>query len=79
MESVQRMQRTYISYSDFALRPIQYPRSYYLLGKIYEKKGDSKLAIENYQKLLDLWKDANPDIPELIDTKNRLAKLKGVL
>ena len=79
LESVQRMQRTYISYSDFALRPIQYPRSYYLLGKIYEKKGDSKLAIENYQKLLDLWKDANPDIPELIDTKNRLAKLKGVL
>jgi serine/threonine protein kinase/tetratricopeptide (TPR) repeat protein len=79
LESVQKMQRTYIGYYNFMERPIQYPKSFYLLGKIYEKKGDSKLAIENYQKLLDLWKDADPDIPELVDAKERITKLKGVL
>jgi serine/threonine protein kinase/tetratricopeptide (TPR) repeat protein len=64
---------------DFPLRPLHYPKSFNLLGKIYEKKGNTKIAIENYEKFLDLWKDADPDIPELIDAKERLAKLKGVL
>jgi len=47
-----------------------------LLGKIYEKKGDTQLAIQNYEKFLDLWKDADEDLPDLIDAKKRLAKLK---
>jgi len=53
-----------------------YPASFYLLGKIYEKKGDNQLAIQNYEKLLDLWKDADKDLPDLVDAKKRLAKLK---
>jgi len=36
------------------------------------------VAIENYEKFLDLWKAADKDLPELIDAKPRLAKLKGV-
>jgi len=47
-----------------------------LLGKIYAKKGDTQLAIQNYEKFLDLWKDADEDLPDLIDAKKRLAKLK---
>ena len=50
--------------------------SFLLLGKIYEKKGDTQLAIENYEKLLDLWKDADEDLPDLIEAKTRLAKLQ---
>ncbi|NIP26045.1 MAG: hypothetical protein GWN67_07155, partial [Phycisphaerae bacterium] len=50
----------------------------YLLGKIYEKKGDNQLAIQNYEKFLDLWKDADPDLPDLIDAKKRLTRLKSV-
>lgn len=53
-----------------------YPKSFSLLGKIYEKKGDTKLAIENYKKLLALWKRADPDLPDLIEAKARLAKLR---
>jgi len=52
-----------------------YPHSFLLLGKIYEKKGDTQLAIENYEKFLDLWKDADKDLPDLIDAKERLARL----
>ena len=55
-----------------------YPKSFYLLGKIYEKKGDKQLAIENTEKFLDLWKNADPDLPDLIDAKERLARLKGM-
>ena len=56
-----------------------YPLGFHLLGKIYEKKGDKQRAIENTEKFLDLWKGADKDLPDLIDAKERLARLKGVL
>ncbi len=52
-----------------------YPKTFYLLGKIYEKKGDINLAVENYEKLLDIWIDADKDLPYLLDAKKRLARL----
>ena len=58
-------------------RAVFYPKSIYLLGKINEKSGDRKAAIANYEKLLDMWKEADKDLPELIDAKERLAKLMG--
>jgi len=54
-----------------------YARSFYKLGKIHEQRGDGELAIENYEKFLKLWKDADPGLPEVEDAKKRLAQLKG--
>jgi tetratricopeptide (TPR) repeat protein len=54
-----------------------YARSFYWLGKIHEQLGDKKEAIENYQKFLGIWKDADPGLPEVEDAKKRLAELKG--
>jgi len=59
-------------------RATYYPKSYYLLGKIYQAKGDYAAAMEHYQKLLTLWKDADPDLPVLIETKRRLQELKAL-
>jgi serine/threonine protein kinase/Tfp pilus assembly protein PilF len=52
------------------------PRYYYRLGKLYEEKGWMGKAIENYERFLDLWKDADPGIAELEDARERLAGLK---
>ena len=61
-----------------ALGTNEYVGSLYLLGKIYEKKGERKLAIENYEKFLSIWKNADKDLPDYVEAKARLAKLKGV-
>ena len=53
-----------------------YAKSYYMLGKIYEKKGWPGKAIEQYEKFLTLWKDADPDLPELADARERLYALR---
>ena len=79
IEAVWKMQRLYA----FGMRANQYratvyPRGFYLLGRIYENKQDQKAAVENYEKFLDLWKDADRDLPELIDAKSRLARIKAV-
>ena len=54
-----------------------YVKSFYMLGKIYEQQGDTAKAIENYEKFLDLWKDADPGIAEVEDARERLAGLKN--
>jgi tetratricopeptide (TPR) repeat protein len=56
---------------------IIYAKSYYMLGKIHEQKGDTTKAIEHYEKFLDLWKNADPGFSEVEDTRNRLTRLKG--
>ncbi|MCI0695975.1 protein kinase [candidate division KSB1 bacterium] len=70
-----QIQKPFDHLEDF-VDAVYYPKSFYLMGKIYEQKGDEKLAIQNYEKLLQLWKEADPDLPELIDTKARLAALR---
>jgi hypothetical protein len=42
-------------------------------------KNNHSLPIEHYAKFLDLWKDADPGIPDVEDAKMRLAGLRGIL
>jgi tetratricopeptide (TPR) repeat protein len=51
--------------------------AHYQLGKIYEQQGNTAKAIENYEKFLDLWKDADPGIAEVEDARERLSSLKN--
>ncbi len=54
-----------------------YAKSFYMFGKIYEEQGETAEAVEGYEKFLDLWKNADPGIPEVNDARTRLAKLKS--
>jgi len=47
------------------------------VSEIFEQKGREEKAIEHYEKFLSLWKDADPDIPEVDDARKRLAGLKS--
>jgi serine/threonine protein kinase len=52
-----------------------YAKSFYMLGKIYDEQGNSLKAKEHYEKFLDLWKDADPGMPEVEDAKKKLAAI----
>lgn len=73
-KSLLKSQKIYSN--QFGFRAVFYPKSFFLLGKLNEAKKNKLVAAENYERFLDMWKDADEDLPELIDAKKRLAKLK---
>jgi tetratricopeptide (TPR) repeat protein len=53
-----------------------YAKSLYTLGKISEQQGQKEMAIDHFERFLDLWKNADPGMLEIDDAKARLAALK---
>ncbi len=46
------------------------------LGQLYEAKGQNDKAAEHYQKFIDLWQKADPELqPRVIAAKDRLKRL----
>lgn len=56
----------------------KYPQAFYRLGKISQMKGNRKKAIEYYDKFLEIWANADPELPEKLDARNQLAALGGI-
>ncbi len=55
------------------------PGTYKRLGELYEAKGNSAKALENYRKFVELWKNAEPELqPQVKLVRERMAKLSPV-
>jgi serine/threonine protein kinase len=52
-----------------------YALSFYRLGIVAGKLGDKAGARKNYEKFLEIWKDADRALPEPADARKRLAAL----
>ena|SRR5215467_2999227 len=66
-------QRT-LSHRGTASWSIEYPLAQANLGRACAIQGDPAKARVAYQDFLDLWKDADPDIPILKQAKAEYAK-----
>jgi hypothetical protein len=52
--------------------------TYRRLGELYEERGDAARAKAYYGRLVDLWKDADPELqPVVRDVRARLARLSA--
>jgi serine/threonine protein kinase/Tfp pilus assembly protein PilF len=77
-ESVVHLEKALRSYDQGRLSYLIWSlKTYYLLGLAYQKSGWNKKAIEQYEEFLEIWKNADPGIPEVEDAKERLVKLKA--
>ena len=52
------------------------PRYVLELARLLEQVGDHEAARDEYQRFLELWKDADPDLPELTEARSRLARIE---
>jgi serine/threonine protein kinase/tetratricopeptide (TPR) repeat protein len=52
-------------------------KAHYLLGLAYERSGWMDKAIEQYEEFLEIFKDADPEIEEVEDAKERVEKLRA--
>lgn len=53
-----------------------HPRNLYLLGQIYERKGEEARALEYYNRFLEQWKDADETLSLLKEVKQRAANFQ---
>jgi len=53
----------------------QYPLAYLGLARAYAKEGKNAEAQAQYQRLFDLWKNADPSLPVLVQAKQEAAQL----
>jgi tetratricopeptide (TPR) repeat protein len=57
--------------------PLDWARGHYLLARAYEESGRSGRAVEQYEKFLSIWKDADSDLQEVVDARTRVARLRS--
>ena len=55
------------------------PRYVLELARLLEQSGDKSGALKEYERFLDLWKNADSDLPELTEAKRAVARVRNPL
>ena len=86
-EAAGRPDSAIVAYENYLASPMEDPLeidSYYLpwahkrLGELYEQRGDREKAALHYDKFIELWKNADPDLqPQVAEARRRLGELVG--
>jgi tetratricopeptide (TPR) repeat protein len=77
-KAVELLEKALLRYDEQrALRAIWSAKAHYYLGMAYQELGRYPEAIQKYEKFLEIWKDADPGIPELEGAKKRLERLRA--
>ena len=53
------------------MRPVEFVRSFYFLGKINENRGDMEKAREYYRRFYEYWKDGDMDRERVDEAKSK--------
>jgi tetratricopeptide (TPR) repeat protein len=58
--------------------PVFQAVAYRSLGRLYEQQDDAENAAEYYNRFIELWRDADPELqPQVEDVRRRIARLVG--
>jgi tetratricopeptide (TPR) repeat protein len=53
-------------------------QAYVRVGELYEQRGDRERAIDYYQRFVDLWKNADPELQQQVEeVRGRIVRLAG--
>jgi tetratricopeptide (TPR) repeat protein/TolB-like protein/predicted Ser/Thr protein kinase len=58
---------------EHAREPIEFVRSFYFLGRIYEQQGDITKAREAYRRFVGYWKDGDLDRDRIAEAQRKIA------
>ncbi len=54
-----------------------YPLVHYHLGQVYERRGQRDQARAAYERFLQVWKDADADVPEIVAAEKFISRSSG--
>ena len=55
-----------------------YARSHFRLGLLLQKRNSPAEAVSHFEKFLEIWKNADPGLPEIDNAKKQIALLKKI-
>jgi tetratricopeptide (TPR) repeat protein len=71
-EAARWFQRIADSVDEHVEWPVPFVRSFYFLGRYYERRGDTTRARENYRRFFDYWKDGDLDRERVEEARKKL-------